>query len=147
MPLRSVPIAPVAPDVRAEVGVTRRAQGWRLFGTVPLMVALLAPAAAAQDFGGRPLERFRTVAEAGRFAGSPAVEGWLYNDGMAWITNIRLRVEVLDAEGKVVTENSGWVNGDLRPKGRAYFMVPVKTARGTFRVTVQSYDVVAAGGQ
>ena len=53
----------------------------RFVVAAPLILALVAPAAQAQNFGGASRGNFRIVAEAGRFAGSPTVEGWVYNDG------------------------------------------------------------------
>ena len=41
------------------------------------------------------------------------VEGYVYN-GLPWrITNVRLRVEGVDADGTVTASGSGWVVGDV----------------------------------
>lgn len=70
------------------------------------------------------------------------VEGYVYN-GLPWrITNVRLRVESLDATGTVTGEGSGWVLGDVKAGGRGYFFVLVSPGAATYRATVQSFDRV-----
>jgi len=72
-----------------------------------------------------------------------AVEGFVYN-GLPWlITNIRLRVDSVDGDGTVIASASGWVIGDVKAGGRGYFWVPVSSPAKTYRVTVQSFDMVA----
>jgi len=71
------------------------------------------------------------------------VEGYVYN-GLPWrITNVRLRVDSVDANGTVTASASGWVMGDVKAGGRGYFYVPVSSAAKTYRATVQSFDNVA----
>src|SRR5258707_6987094 len=72
-----------------------------------------------------------------------AVEGYLYNR-LPWrITNVRLRVESVDADGAVTASASGWVDGDVKGGGgRAYFYVPVESPAATDRAPVQSFDKV-----
>ena len=72
------------------------------------------------------------------------VEGYVYN-GLPWrISNVRLRVDSIDANGAVTASASGWVVGDVKAGGRAYFYVPVPTPANTYRASVQSFDKVAA---
>jgi len=71
------------------------------------------------------------------------VEGYVYN-GLPWrITNVRLRVDGVDANGTVTASVSGWVMGDVEAGGRGYFYVPVSSAATTYRATVQSFDKIA----
>jgi hypothetical protein len=73
----------------------------------------------------------------------PGVEGYVYN-GLPWrITNVRLRVDSVDANGTVIASASGWVMGDVKAGGHGYFYVPVSSAAKTYRATVQSFDKVA----
>jgi len=82
------------------------------------------------------------LAEAQRSHRGQAVEGYLCN-GLPWrITNVRLRVESLDGNGRVTSEASGWVVGDVKGGGRGYFYVPVTSPAVTYRATVQSFDKV-----
>ena len=71
------------------------------------------------------------------------VEGYVYN-GLPWrITNVRLRVDGVDANGTVTASVSGWVMGDVKAGDRRYFYVPVSAPAKTYRATVQSFDKVA----
>jgi hypothetical protein len=71
------------------------------------------------------------------------VAGYVYN-GLPWrITNVRLRVDGVDANGTVTASVSGWVMGDVEAGGRGYFYVPVSSAATTYRATVQSFDKIA----
>ena len=71
------------------------------------------------------------------------VEGYVYN-GLPWrITNVRLRVDGVDANGTVTASASGWVVGDVKAGDRGYFYVPVSQPAKTYRATVQSFDKVA----
>ena len=71
------------------------------------------------------------------------VQGYVYN-GLPWrISNVRLRVESVDANGTVTASASGWVMGDVKAGGRGYFYVAVPAPAKTYRATVQSFDKVA----
>jgi hypothetical protein len=64
------------------------------------------------------------------------VEGYVYN-GLPWrISNVRLRIDSVDASGAVTASASGWVVGDVKAGGRAYFYVPVPAPATTYRATV-----------
>ena len=69
-----------------------------------------------------------------------AIVGWLYNDGNAAVTNVRLRVEVLDGGGQTVASGEAYVYGNVPAQGRAYFFVPVPSYGDRYRVTVLRYD-------
>ena len=69
----------------------------------------------------------------------------MYNEGLRWLSNVRIRVEVLDTDGTAVEEALGWVFGDLTPGGRGYFVVPVPRVGATYRVSVLSFDVSGGG--
>ena len=59
------------------------------------------------------------------------------------ITNVRLRVDSVDATGAVTASASGWVIGSVRAGGRAYFSVPVASRAEAYRASVESFDKVA----
>ena len=71
-----------------------------------------------------------------------AVEGYVYN-ALPWrITNVRLQVDSIDANGTLVASASGWVIGDIASGGRGYFYVPISTRAATYRPRVQTFDKV-----
>jgi len=102
-----------------------------------LVVIFLGTAAEAQGF---------QIESAPRTSGKPAVEGYVYNEGSGWLSDVRVRVEVLDADGKTVEEAIGWVSGNVGPRGRGYFLVRVKRLGTAYRVSVYSFDRVPQGG-
>jgi ABC-type sugar transport system substrate-binding protein len=105
-----------------------------------LAVAMLAPAAVAQD--ATPAgPGFRAEVEPdvlGRRG--PAVVGWLYNDQSVGFTNVRIRVEVLDAAGQAVGSGEAYVYGNVPARGRSYFFAPVPRFGDRYRVTVIRFD-------
>ena len=104
---------------------------------------LLAPIdASAQTPATDPQTPFRFELEEAHSHRGRGVEGYVYND-LPWrITNVRVRVESLDGNGTVTSSASGWVIGDVRAGGRAYFYVPVSSRAATYRASVQSFDKV-----
>jgi hypothetical protein len=104
---------------------------------------LLAPiGASAQTPATDPQTPFRFELEEAHSHRGRGVEGYVYND-LPWrITNVRVRVESVDGNGTVTSSASGWVIGDVRAGGRAYFYVPVSSRAATYRASVQSFDKV-----
>ena len=71
------------------------------------------------------------------------VEGYVYSGLPSRITNVRLRVDSVDANGMVTAFASGWVVGDVKAGDRGYFYVAVSSPATMYRATVQSFDKVA----
>jgi hypothetical protein len=88
---------------------------------------------------------FRIESEAKGGPRGLAVSGYVYNDSIYRLTNVRLRVEVLDDTGRVIEQSTGWVFGDLPQEGRAYFFVPVPVRGTSYRVVVDSFNRVSGG--
>jgi hypothetical protein len=72
----------------------------------------------------------------------PALTGWLYNDHAFAVSNVRVRVDCMDAGGQVVASGEGWVYGNLPARGRAYFFVTVPRYAAGYRYEVVRYDRV-----
>src|SRR5262245_50632081 len=86
---------------------------------------------------------FRFELEQANGPRGPGVEGYIYN-GLPWrITNVRLRVDSVDANGMVTASASGWVVGDVKAGDRGHFYVVVSSPATRYRATVQSFDKVA----
>jgi hypothetical protein len=100
---------------------------------------LTAPAAAQRPDPRGPV--FRVEPETRTDYVRPgSVTGWLYNDGQGVAGLVRMRVEILDGSGKVLSEHFGWAYGNVTPGGRAYFMIPIPAqSPPDRRVTVESY--------
>ena len=76
----------------------------------------------------------------------PTVEGYVHNGRIVWVSSVRVRVEVLNADGSTMEETFGWVTGNVRPGGSGYFLVKVKQLGTSYRVSVVSFDIVPLGG-
>ncbi len=111
-----------------------------------LAVAVLAGNAAGAEPAPAGTD-FRVEAETDPLSRrGPAVSGWLYNDKNVAVSNVRLRVEVLDAMGGVLAMGEGWLYGNVPGGGRAYFFVTVPRHGPSYRVTVLRYDRLEMGG-
>src|SRR5436190_9848453 len=81
----------------------------------PCEVILAGAAAGAQNLA--PAGPGFQVESAPRPGGRPAVEGYIHSERYVWLSDVRVRVEVLNADGITVEEASGWVVGNIRPGG------------------------------
>ena len=73
-----------------------------------------------------------------------AVSGWVYNDGRNVAGFVQLKLQVLDASNQVIAEEKGWVYGNVRPGGRAFFRIAIPAATGhARRIIVDSFVVQA----
>jgi hypothetical protein len=70
----------------------------------------------------------------------PAIVGWLYNERDVSVTNVRVRVEVLDGAGQPLGSGEAYVYGSVPARGRAYFFVPVPRYAERYRVSVVRFD-------
>ena len=109
-----------------------------------------AVGAAAQDTGfgaGTPESRYFRVdsaVAAGRHG--PQVEGYVYNVYDAHAVRVRLRVEELDATGRVLDTRTVLVPLDVPARGRAFFTAPAPAGTASARVSVLSFDWAPRGG-
>jgi hypothetical protein len=106
-----------------------------------LVAAALCSADAIAQEGMPAGQSFRVDAEPDLLGRrGPAIVGWLYNDHTFAVSNVRLRVEVLDESGQALGEGEGWLYGNVPARGRAYFFVSVPRYAKTYRVTVVRFD-------
>jgi hypothetical protein len=110
--------------------------------TAAVFLILLAEVAHAQMGGGR----FRIEAQAVQSKkGTPVYSGYIYNDGGGGVANIRLLVETLDAEGKVIGQAQGAALGSMLGRDRLYFEMPLQATGASYRVRALSWDTFATG--
>ena len=112
-----------------------------MLSAVGLAVLGLIGSATAQELVANSLrvEWQRTISLQGR----PVIAGYVYNDSSFRIGGVRLRVEILDSSNQVVGEAFGWVYGNISSRGRWPFSMPPPTAGESFRVTVESFHLIA----
>ena len=75
--------------------------------------------------------------------GPPRLVGHVYNDSTYRIGSVRLRVETLDGSGGVVGETLAWIYVSVPARSRAYFSVRRPTGSDAFRLTVESFVLIA----
>jgi hypothetical protein len=73
----------------------------------------------------------------------PRLVGHVYNDSIYRIGSIRLRLQSLDASDQVIRENLAWIYVDVPARGRAYFSVNRPAGAQSFRVSVESFLLIA----
>jgi hypothetical protein len=76
---------------------------------------------------------------------SAKLEGYVYNDSPCMLSNVQLIVVALNGDGSVAAETTGWVFGNLPPRGRGYFALPLPSPSAVdYRIDVKSFDHVTA---
>jgi len=117
----------------------------RRHGIVALVVALVlgaggTPATAVMAPSGID-PQLRLDWDAGQTGGGrPAITGYVYNDSQRGASHVQLLVETLDASGKVIDRAFGFILGTVPVFNRSYFVVGLKTAGASYRVTVTSFE-------
>jgi hypothetical protein len=110
------------------------------------VLGVLSSAAWAQDFGRSSADWFHVSWEPRAYGTTPSIEGYVHNATLYRVSNVRLRIEGLDAEHRLVGQVFVWTFGDIGPGDRAYFVATVVRGATTYRITVASFDVVSRGG-
>lgn len=104
----------------------------------------LETATVAHAQGLVPLESFHVEWTARSDAWvKPGIDGYVYNNSVYRVSNVRLRVETLDQANQRISERFSWVYGNIDARGRGHFVLPPPEAGGTYRITVVSCDPVA----
>jgi hypothetical protein len=73
----------------------------------------------------------------------PSLTGFLYNDSTYRIGSVRLRVEALDGANQVLSETLAWTYVNVSARSRGAFTVPRPKVGETFRITVESFVLIA----
>ena len=71
--------------------------------------------------------------------GRSEIQGYVLNDYMRQAIDVRLMVETLDASGQATARAYGFVVGAVPPLSRAPFVVPLKTAGASYRISVTAF--------
>jgi hypothetical protein len=74
---------------------------------------------------------------------SDRIEGRVRNGSRFRVTDVRLQVEGLDADGQPVGRMFVWAFGDIRPGGETSFVVDGMRGAATYRIAVDSFDIVS----
>jgi hypothetical protein len=114
-----------------------------------LMLLALAPdpgPAGAQAYATPGADRyFRVEWELTTVRRGPVITGYVYNQSENITDNVRVLVEALDADGRVVAEAWAYVVGAIPINGRRLFQASVRGGAATYRVRVVTFDWVGRG--
>ncbi len=73
----------------------------------------------------------------------PGIDGYVYNSSEYRVGNVRLKVEVLDAASSPIREQFAWVYGAIDAGGRGYFRLRLPGPGETYRIYVESFDLLS----
>ena len=111
-----------------------------------IVLASAVPAPAQTLYVQETTDRyFKVEFDVTRNRKGPAVEGYVYNRGRQGAQRVRLEIQRVDADGRVIGTSGLWVNGDVPMESRAFFSASVPEA-ASYRVHVISYDWTCSGG-
>ena len=112
-----------------------------------LVVVLLTSAAWGQSRGESPNGWFRVswAPQENGATRTPRIQASVHNDSPYRVTDVRLRVEGLDADNHPVGRRNAWALGDIAPGGDTAFVVESMPGAVNYRITVISFDLVSAG--
>ena len=118
-------------------------------GPIALVAVMLLGAAAAGPAGAQTDPRcgaFRVQWDRGELSPTAEkLEGFVYNDSSCLVTDVRIHVLAVSADGRPIGETLGWVYGDIPAGGRGYFVIPLPDdAAADYRVNVVSFDEVSS---
>ena len=121
----------------------------RWMGIALAMTALLGPAARSASAQTGACGAFRVEwHRAGLSPVAEKLEGFVYNESPCSVTDVRLHVIAVDADGHPLAERVGWVFGDIPAGGRGYFAIPLTSAGAAgYQVNVVAFDELGAVGR
>jgi hypothetical protein len=113
---------------------------------IGLFIAGMAAAGPARGQTAAPCGRFRVEWNLGVLSPTAdKLEGFVYNESRCLVTDVRIHVVAMNAEGRPIAETLGWVYGDIASGARGYFVLPLpEAAAADYRVDVVSFDEVSA---
>ncbi|PYM18000.1 MAG: hypothetical protein DMD78_28845 [Candidatus Rokuibacteriota bacterium] len=118
----------------------------RVIVAVVGLFAGIAAGAPARGQTAAPCGRFRVEWNVGVLSPTAdKLEGFVYNESRCLVTDVRIHVVAMNAQGRPIAETLGWVYGDIAAGARGYFVLPLPEAPATgYRVDVVSFDEVSS---
>jgi hypothetical protein len=113
---------------------------------VALLVWWLAAAALAAAQVADADRFFALEWGGGERRGRPNVNGYIINNYRVGASNVRLRVDSLDAAGNTIATTEAYAP-DVPAGGRVYFEAPIKERAPRYRVSITSWNWREASGQ
>ena len=104
-----------------------------------LIGLVLAAPAWAQDVP----TSFRVNWQPREGGGVPTIEGHVHNDSAYRVTDVRVQVDALDANGALLARRDAWALGDIGPGGESTFVVERFGGAANYQMAVVSFHVVS----
>jgi hypothetical protein len=122
-------------------------KAWHLGPAMAVALLLTAGAGSVDAQFGATQPQFRVEWQAGKSnKGDPILDGYVYNTRGTGATDVRLLVEILDAQGQVIDRTYGVVQGSVSGFDRVYFYVRLPMTGASYRVSVYSFELRGGGG-
>jgi len=110
------------------------------FGVALMLVATVV---SAQDQRSPAPDAFRVSWQRETDPVARRIEGRVHNDSPFRVTDLRLEVQDLDADGRLVGRTFTRTIGDIVPGGQTSFVFEAMPEAVSYRFAVVSYDVVS----
>ena len=108
-----------------------------------LALMLVATVAWGQDQQPAATDAFRVSWQRETDPVARRIEGRVHNDSPFRVTDLRLEVQDLDADGRLVGRTFTRTIGDIVPGGQTSFVFEAMPEAVSYRFAVVSYDVVS----
>jgi hypothetical protein len=110
---------------------------------VAVALMLVATVASAQDQRPPAPDAFRVTWQRETDPVASRIEGRVHNASPFRVTDVRVEVQGLDADSRLVGRAFTWAIGDLPPGGQTSFVFEALPDAVNYRFAVVSYDVVS----
>jgi hypothetical protein len=110
-----------------------------------LLLALMLPATAVsgQDRDPRADASFHVTWQPQTLSVTRQIQGRVRNDSRFRVTNVRLNVEGLGADGEPVGRMFAWALGDINPGAETSFVAESMPGAVSYRIAIDSFDLVS----
>jgi hypothetical protein len=115
----------------------------RIFCVLGLVLILLTTSAWGQRYDG--WFRVSWAPEPEGATPTPRIEATVHNDSPYRVTDVRLRVDGLNADNHQVGQRVVWALGDIAPSGETSVVAETIPGAVNYRITVVSFDLVSVG--
>lgn len=111
------------------------------------LLLVTSTASAVSTYAPGSLDRYFTVDW--KLVSGPrgaTIEGFVYNRANIPTDRMRLSIEALDTDGRVIGRSTTWVLGGVPPNNRTWFSTGAPAAgAASYRVEILSFDWVRGG--
>ena len=108
-----------------------------------IALILVATVASAQPVPSLAADAFHVTLHVEPDSVARRIEGLVHNSSAFRVTDVRLEVRGLDAQGRAVGRTFAWAIGDIVPGGDSWFVFDAMPSAVRYDTAVISYDLVS----